>query len=411
MANTFVTPTWTTKEVARRFLNNLKFANHVTRDYDDQYMQAGAKVGYTVNARLPQRFQVSEGQAMQLQPLQDATVPISLTHQKHIAFGYSTADATMLVQAVRERYVNPAADALANIVDFDGLATAYKEVANAVGTPGTTPSANLTYLQAVAKLAKMGAPTNDLIAMLDPTAMITLVNANQALFNPAAKISEQYASGQFAGEALGIGRWFQDANVATHVTGTYTASTPLVNGASQTGSSLITDGWASGATSLKKGDTFTIAGVFEINRLNYSSTGALQRFVVTADKSDTAGAMTIPIYPPIIATGPLATVSALPADDAVITVSGATSPAGGTLATTSSPQGLVYDPDAFALVMADLMRPSAGAEATTVRSRELGISIRMVTQYQIGTDQQPSRLDILYGWAVVRPEFAVRVQG
>ena len=114
MANTFATPTWVTREVARRFTNMVKFIANVNRTYDDQYMQAGAKVGYTVQARLPQRFQVTDGQALQLQNIYDQTVPITLTNQKNVAFGYSSAAATMEVQDVKQRYVNPGADALAS---------------------------------------------------------------------------------------------------------------------------------------------------------------------------------------------------------------------------------------------------------------------------------------------------------
>ena len=54
--NTLATPTWVTKETARYFVNDLVFLENVNRTYDDQYVQAGAKVGNTVNARLPQRF-------------------------------------------------------------------------------------------------------------------------------------------------------------------------------------------------------------------------------------------------------------------------------------------------------------------------------------------------------------------
>jgi hypothetical protein len=93
----------------------------------------------------------------------------------------------------------------------------------------------------------------------------------------------------------------------------------------------------------------------------------------------------------------------------VVTVLGATSATAGTLATTVTPQSLLYHPDAFAMVMADLHKPSSGAETTSVRSKELGISIRMVQQYQIGTDQEPTRMDILYGWATLRPQLACRV--
>jgi hypothetical protein len=65
MANTLATPTWTTKETAREFVNDLTFLANVNRTYDDQYIQNGAKVGNTVNARLPQRFTVTDGQALQ----------------------------------------------------------------------------------------------------------------------------------------------------------------------------------------------------------------------------------------------------------------------------------------------------------------------------------------------------------
>jgi hypothetical protein len=215
----------------------------------------------------------------------------------------------------------------------------------------------------------------------------------------------------FGRRQLGVDKWLQDPVRPTHTTGTFTSSTPLVDGASQTGSTISTDGWASGASSLKKGDIFTIAGVNSVNPLSYSSTGRLQQFVVTADTSDVSGDMaTLPISPSIITSGQLQTVDASPANNAVILVLGATG-ATGTLATTTSPQSFVYHPDAFAFVMADLMKPGAGAESTTVRSKALGFSIRMVEQYQIGTDQNPSRLDILIGAATIQARLASRVWG
>jgi hypothetical protein len=78
---------------------------------------------------------------------------------------------------------------------------------------------------------------------------------------------------------------------------------------------------------------------------------------------------------------------------------------------TSSPQSLIFHPDAFALVMADLHKPTAGAIASVVRAPAWGVALRMVQQYQIGTDQEATRIDDLYGWAVPRPELALRVQG
>lgn len=412
MANTLATPSWVTKEVARGFLNKLVFLAHVNRTYDDQYVQSGAKVGNTVNARLPQRFTVTDGQALQLQSLYDQTVPITLTNQKNVAFGYSSAQATTELDNIRTRYVTPGAEALANAAEVLAFDNVYADIYSSVGTPGTTPSATLTYLQAGVKLTDLSTPLMGRVGMLDPLAMSTLANTTSSLFNPSAVVSENYTEGQFGRKQLGVDGWYQDPVRPTHTTGTFTASTPLVNGASQTGSTISTDGWASGAATLNKGDVFTIAGVNSVNPLSYSDNGRLQQFVVTATTSDASGAMaTLPISPSIITSGALQTVSASPANNAVITVLGATAAASGTLATTTSPQSFVYHPDAFAFVMADLMKPGAGAESTTVRSKSLGFSIRMVEQYQIGTDQNPSRLDILIGATTIQARLAARVWG
>lgn len=411
MANTIATSRWVTKEVARGFVNSVVFIANVNRSYDDQYEQSGAKVGNTVNARLPQTFIAADGQAMQLQAIYDQTVPITLTNQKHVAFGWSSAEETTELDNIRERYVQPGADALANAADVLAFQNVYRDVYQSVGVPGTTPSSTLTYLQAGVKLSDSAAPLRGRVAVLDTMAMATIANTASSLFNPSAVISEAYREGMFGRKQLGIDEWYQDQNRPAHTTGTFTSSTPLVNGASQTGASLITDGWASGASSLKKGDVFTVGGVYQVNPQSKANTGRLQQFVVTSDISDTSGAMTIAISPSIITSGQLQTVSAAPADNAVITVLGATAAASGTLATTVSPQSLVYHPDAFAFVMADLVKPGAGAKASVARSKEYGFSVRMVEQYQIGSDQNPSRLDILIGAATLQARLAARVWG
>lgn len=410
MANTLATPTWTTKETAREFFNDLTFLANVNRTYDDQYVQAGAKVGNTVNARLPQRFQATDGQALQLQNIFDQTVPITLTNQKNVAFGYSSAQATTELDNIRSRYTKPGGEALANSAEVLAFNAVYRDIYSAVGVPGTTPSTTLTYLQAGTKLTDQATPLRGRVAVLDPLAMQTIANTSSTLFNPSGAISDNYENGMFGRKQLGIDKWLQDPIRPTHTTGTFTAATPTVNGAGQTGSTLVTQAWASGATALKKGDIFTIANVNTVNPLAYSSVGRLQQFVITADISDTTGAATISISPSIITSGQLQTVDASPATSAAITVWSA-NPAGGVLATTASPQSFVYHPDFCAFVMADLIKPGAGAEATTVRSKSLGFAIRMVEQYQIGTDQNPSRLDILIGAATVQARLACRVVG
>lgn len=411
MANTFVTPTWVLKDVARVATNMLKFANNIERWYDDKYKAGGAKVGYTASGRLPQRFRTTKGQAFQPQAINDQTVPVTLTDQANIATSWSSADATMIVEDVRKRYVKPAGEQLANTIDYDGLTRMTPTVYQSVGTPGVVPTSRLTYLQAGAKLTNSAVPMSGRVAVLDPEAMVTLVQDTLTLFNPSGKVSENYREGQFGRDALGVAEWYQDQNRYVHTTGTFTSATPLTNGANQTGSALITDGWASGATTLKKGDVFTVAGVYAVNPQNYSSTGQLQQFVVTADTADVTGDIAaLPISPAIVASGPLQNVTAAAADGAAITLIGAVA---GTYAYTAtvSRQSMVYHPEAFIMAMADLDADLPGAEVARVSDNELNISLRYVRQYSIGTDFKGSRIDCLYGFKEFRPDWACRVWG
>lgn len=410
MANTFITPTWVLKDVARVAVNMLKFAANIERWYDDKYKVGGAKAGYTVSGRLPQRFRTTKGQAFQAQPINDQVVPVTLTDQANIATAWSTADATMVIEDVRRRYVNPAAEQLANTIDFDGLNRMTPTVWKSEGTPGVTPTSRATFMQAGARLTKVAVPLDGRVAILDPSAMVGLVQDTLTLFNPSAAISENYRSGQFGRNALGVGEWYQDQNIYTHTTGSFASSTPLVFGANQTGNSLITNGWVT--ATLRKGDVFTVAGVYEVNPQNYASTGKLQQFVVTGDTVDVAGSMTIPINPAIIPDGNLQTVSASPANGAALIPLGSTITTGaGTMAATTSPQSLIFHPEAFVLAMADLDAELPGAEVTRVADNELNVSLRYVRQYHIGTDQKMARIDALYGYAPFRPDWAVRIWG
>lgn len=412
--NTIATPTWVMREVARIAVNELKFARNVTKFTSSDFLVAGTKVGDTVYARLPQRFKISTGEGFAPQSLYDSTVAVTLQHNDHVDFDYSTVQATTDIQDIQKRYTKPAAEVLANQIDWRGLNQVYQSVPNFVGTPGTTPTTTLLYQQARARLADLAVPQKDLVAVLTPIDSITLQNAAITYFNPNATLTENYRSGQFSGPALGVKEWHEDQNVARHTTGTFTASTPLVNGAGQTGASIITDGWASGATTLKRGDTMTFGGVYDINPMSYSSTGQLKGWTLAQDAADTTGAITLVFtesFIPATSGSALANCSASPADNAVITVTGATSPTSGTLATTVTSQAMIYHPDAFIMAMADLSEDTPGAESKSFSDNQLGISMRMVRQFQIGNNFVGQKIEYLLGWTPFRPNWAVRIYG
>lgn len=411
MANTLITSSWVTKEVALEFTNEITFVKQLNRDYDDQFIVEGAHVGSTVQARLPQQFQVTSGQAFQQQNLSDQTTPVTLTDQLNVGMGWSSAQKTTDLDDIRERYINPAAAALANVVDANAFQAVYPNISQAIGTPGAGgPTATSTYLSGGVKLTDLAVPLNRRVAVLDQQQMATLANTQAALFNPSGYVSGVAEKGMFAGAQLGFSKWFQDANRPLHTTGTFTASTPVTTAGGQTGSSITTSGWASGATTLNRGDVLTFAGVYSVNPLSYVSTGRLRQFVVTATISDTTGAITLPIAPSIIPSGQRQNVSNSPGNGVAISVWGSAA-VGGVLATAVSPVGLLFHPDVATFVMADLAEPNGGAKATFVRSKAWALSIRMVEQYQSTTDQNLTRLDVLVGTAVLQERLGVRVQG
>jgi len=390
-----------TNEALRVLVNNLAFTNRVNRQYSSKFAIEGAKIGTVINARKPPRYVGRTGTAIGVEDATETQVPVTLTTQFGVDISFSSADLTLSISDFSNRFIKPAIATIANKIDFDGLQL-FKTVANSVGTPGTTPNSLLTYLLAGVKLDDNSTPMDgERSCIVNPLMQATIVDALKGLFQSSTEIKAQYEKGMM-GTAAGFD-WYMDQNTGVATIGPQ-GGTPLVNGASQSGTSLIVDGFTAAAASrLVKGDVFTIAGVFGVNPQNRQSTGALQQFVVTAAvSSDAAGNATIPIFPAITLTGAFQTVTALPADNAALTVVGA--------ANTVSPQGMAFHKDAFTFVSADLQLPRGVDMAARVSDPETGLSVRMVRQYVIATDQFPCRLDILYGWKELYPENACRIQ-
>lgn len=400
MSNTLLTISQITNEALAVLENQLTFTKHINREYDDQFAREGAKIGQTVNVRKPARFEGRRGPTINVEGFNESSVPVTLDTQYGCDVSFTTKELTLDIDSFSDRVLKPQIATVANMIDRDGLQL-YKDIYNHVGTPGTTPNTNLTYLLAGVKMDNEAAPVDDQRAcVINPLAQATISNANLTLQNPAKTISEQYMSGRM-GRALGF-KFDMDQNVVSHTIGTH-GGTPLVNGAVTSGSTIVTDGWGASNT-LNAGDVITIAGVFAVNPQNRQSTGELRQFVVTSNATaDGSGNMTINVAPEIVTSGKNQTVTAGLANNAAITVFGASG--------TASPQNLAFHKDAFTFACADLELPSGVWMAKRVTSKRLGMSMRVVKAYDITNDRAPMRIDLLGGWKTLRPELAARISG
>ena len=403
MANTILTIDMITRELMFQLENNLAFTKQVNRNYDNRFGQTGAKIGDVLTIRLPPLFQGRTGRVANVEALTDQSVALTLDTQFGVDLDFTSKDLELSIDDFSERFLNSAAATIANKIDIDGLAL-YKDVANTVGTPGTVPNALLTYLNAGVKLSQESVPRgpNMRAMVINDQMEATIIDSLKGLFHSSTEVDRQYKEGNM-GITAGF-KWSADQNVNTHTIGTHsTGSTPLVNGASQTGSSLITDGWANSTLVLTEGDVFTIGDdVFAVNPRSRESTGVLRQFVVTADAtSDGSGDLTIPIWPPITTTGAYQTVTATPDDGDAITVLGTEA--------STTPQGLAFHRDAFVLGMADLPLPMGTHQASRISDDQLGVSMRMIWDFDARNDVFLCRTDVLYGWVTARPQLACRV--
>jgi hypothetical protein len=402
VANSLLTIDMITRKSLEILENNLVLTRNVNRQYDDSFAVQGAKIGSTLRIRLPDRALVTDGAALQVQDDNEQYTTLSVASQKHIGINFTTAELTMQLDDFAERVLKPRISQLASSIDAD-VANAYKNLYQSVGTPGTTPATALVLLQGHQKLNEMAAPMQPRYATVNPAANASLVDGLKGLFNPTSTISRQFKSGMMGEGVLGYDEINMSQSIVNHSTGTRT-TTLAVNGAISTqGASTIAIDGDSGSATLKAGDVFTIAGVYAVNPQTRQSTGSLQQFVVTADATASSGAWSSVSISPAIYTSAhaLATVDAFPADNAVVTVLGD--------ASKNYAQNLVYHKDAIAFATADLLMP----QGVDMASRQVhnGISMRIVRQYDINNDRMPCRVDVLYGYSVIRPQMGVRLWG
>lgn len=411
MANTVITPDIIAKEAVMILDNELVMAKQVFRGYEEDFAKRvnGYKVGDTITIRKPTDFTVTDGAVMAVQDVIEGTTSMVVNKRKHVAFEFTSQDLTLRIEQLSERVIKPAMIQLANQIDRDVM-DLYKAVPSWVGTPGQVVNSYSDFAKAPKRLDQGAVPTGERSAVLSPDDHWDLLGSQTALFIQDA------ARGAYRQGSLGmIGGvdTYMSQNVPTHIVGVATG-TPLVNGAGQTSTytvvkdlyqqTLNTDGWTNSTTGiLKAGDVITIAGVFAVNPVTKATQPFLREFTVVADADSgaTTGPAALTISPPIITSGAHQTVSAAPADNAAITVKGT----GGT----GYAQNLVFNKNAFSLVMVDLVAPPGAVEVG--RRSYKGSRVRVIPVYDGINDVSKWRLDVLYGVKAIDPRQATRLSG
>jgi hypothetical protein len=392
-------------ELVMRFQNNLKAGKLARHAYDAEFAKGGkyGKKGETIGVREPHKFVVTESATLTATSLVETKKDIKCDTQAHAAFQLTSRELTMNIDSpgIQEK-IDGCAVALANHVDVAILTKAYKECPNWVGTAGVTPDEFLTYLEAGEALDRNACPSGTRYAVINPAMNTAIINELKGLLVPSKEVGAQFLTGRM-GNAAGL-EFLMDQNVRTHTAGLQGTGAIQVNATvAATQSTLAIKGLLTTTGTVTAGSKFTVAGVYAVNPITGDSLAPiLRQFTVQNLETPSGGIATLDVYPEINITAPNATVTAYPVEDAVVTFASAPS--------ATYANGIVAHPEAFQWASVPLETPS-DVTGKTLTDPDTGISMRMLKQYAIGTDIEYWRVDIMFGVAAIRPEWACVVLG
>lgn len=404
MANSYLTIDMVTRESLRVAHETAAFLGTVDRSYDDSFAKTGGKIGSALRIRKPNQYTVrTSGQAMDVQDQSETSVSVTVASLYGVDMEFYHDELALDIDDFSDRYISPAVKRLVSKVESDCFATATKAVFNQTGTAGTrvgSSSGDISALfNARARLNQMLAPKDSRALQTDSVTMGAIVNGNKGIFAPVADVGKAFREGLYARSAMAD--LYENERIYTHTNSSdVTGSTESSAGVTDGGSTIDMH---TTVASPAVGSVFTVAGVYACHPETKVSLGYLQQFVVTVTSASAA----VTVAPTIYLSGGKQNVcksdsTALATTDfnsQALTFSGA--------ASTSYQQSLMYHPEAFTFVTADL--PLVGDSEKCVRRVQDGISMRVWQGADIVNNRMLMRIDLLWGFAAIRPEWACRI--
>lgn len=402
MANTYKFIDMVAREALSELHEQCELLQTVDRQYDESFGQNGAKIGDTLRVRKPNEFLVRTGNAMQISPITEATDTVTMSTLKGVDMEFNYVDSLLKtdspqqVAAFTKRYIRPAISKLLSVVESEALAFYTKATPRIAGTAGSAINSLTVPNLMRAKLNQQAAPKDNRHVQIDSVTMAGLVSGVPTYFNPAAAISKQYTEGTVIRTAMAD--FHENERIWTLANGADVAGE--INGGTLTSgiTTLTVDGFTAAPA---VGSVFTIGsgsgevGVYAVHPETKVPYSHLKQFVVTAATTTSITFSPAIIYDP---TDPRQNCSGAPADNADIVFVGA--------ASTSYVQPIMYHRDAFQFVNAPL-EVMDDADKCVVETRE-GMSLRVWRASDITNNRRVLRIDMLYGFAALRPEWACR---
>lgn len=371
------------KQIARetlvRLQDNLVFPNLIYHDMGDTNT---ASKGDTVRVRRPVRLEAkafSSASGIETQDLVEEAVDVKLDTIASVDVELTATEAACDMDSLTRLFLEPAAAALAEKINADGLML-YRDIRQNCGIAGTPPDTLSAFANASLLLDENRVPTDYRYAVWSPHAASRLKQIPAVVSAEACGSPDAIRTGHI-GRVFGLGNYMSQA-VVYHESGTLSEATETLTISAKTAGTAPT----LELTASKASGTPSISGK-GLCRGDLMQTDDYD-LLVTADCTATSATK---IVVPVDARS----YAAAKVGDVVHVVGG-------------HEANLCFHPHAFAFVTRPLAIP-AGVEAYVTSYN--GISLRVVRGYDIRYKKEILSMDVLYAFKTVYPELAVRYLG
>lgn len=371
MANQFITIQEIARNLLPRLIENLVFPNLIYKDYSGDFVTGK---GATIQVKKPVVLtanEFNEANGVSAQDVKEESVTVTLDKLATVDVEFGSIQKVVSVDDLNRLFLEPAAVALAEKINADGLGL-YADIPYAVGTAGTTPTglADLANVRKQLNIQKV--PTAGRIALWDPEADAKFTTVDALVNAEKAGTTQALREGSI-GRVFGLDNYMAQS-IKSHETGITAFTTVKLGASANVGATSISLSGTALTGKLVKGDILTING---------------SNYVVTADTeaASSNAISSVSIYPSLKKAGTTSTAVTMVANHTA---------------------NLAFNPNAFAFVTRPLAAP-AGVESYVTSYN--GISLRVVRGYDMKYKKEMLSMDVLYGYKTMYPELAVRALG
>lgn len=376
MGNEFITIKNIARQLLPRLIENLVFPNLIHKDYSNDFVTGQ---GATIQVKKPVILTASdfvEADGVTAQDVKEESVEVTLDKLATVDIAFGALQRATNVDDLNRLFLEPAAVALAQKINSDGLLL-YKDIPYIGGVAGTTPDAleDLTNARKILNVQK--APIAPRYALWDPEAEAKFLQIDTFVEADKSGTTEALRNGSL-GRIMGFENYMSQA-VKNHTKGTLaaggtngkiTVKTAVETAANSVVLDVTADASGTLTGTLVVGDVLTIDG---------------KTYTVTEGATAVANEITAKVYPAIVV-----------AADKEVTL------------TAAHTANLAFCPQAFAFVTRPLVAP-AGVESYVTSYN--GITLRVVRGYDMKYKKEMLSMDVLYGYKTMYPELAVRYLG